>query len=299
MPDISTSVEHLADLELYKTEKPYAVILRLSDWNESIVTNNLQFKRHENIIVKDIRGKENEFTLDTQGFTILQHKSSLSQFETWDAIRSYQKETEEFLTNWFAAEQVVTYDVKLRENKQKFNPVKDLKDWTTLDRPAQGAHNDVTYGSGPTQIDAHLPDNLKEKYLQKGYRFRIINTWRTINAVLEDNPLALCDFQSIDKEDLIACDRVIPIRAGEVYYLRHNPKQQWYWMEFMTSEEPFLFIMYDSAPGDQARYCPHVPIQNPRASPTAPNRRSIETRSIIITKMPTNIDLLYTTKMSL
>jgi hypothetical protein len=68
-----------------------------------------------------------------------------------------------------------TNTIQLRENKEKFNPVKDLSDWTTLDRPAQGAHNDVTYGSGPTQLNAHLPDDVKEKYLrQKGYRFRIV-----------------------------------------------------------------------------------------------------------------------------
>lgn len=73
----------------------------------------------------------------------------------------------------------------------------------------------------------------------------------------------------------------------------------------MTQEEFFLFIMYDSAPGNQARCmffkacllkilsltvslnekdCPHVSIENPRAAPTAPKRRSIETRCIVITK---------------
>jgi hypothetical protein len=113
MPDISTSIEHLADLELYKTEKPYAVILRQSDWNESIVTNNLQFELHNNVVVKDIRGRENEFALDTHGFAIMHHRSSLSQFETWDDVRYYQKETQQFLTKLFDAERVVTYDVKV------------------------------------------------------------------------------------------------------------------------------------------------------------------------------------------
>lgn len=113
MPDLWTSIEHLADLELYKTEKPYAVILRQCDWNESIVTNNLKFEIFDDIVVKDVRGREKEFTLDTNGFTIMHHKSSIARYETWDDVRAYKRETEESLKNWFDAEHVVTYDVKV------------------------------------------------------------------------------------------------------------------------------------------------------------------------------------------
>ena len=45
---------------------------------------------------------------------------------------------------------------------------------------------------------------------------------------LEDRPLALCDSRSVDPKDLMAADRIIPDRVGEVYYLTHNPKHRWY-----------------------------------------------------------------------
>ena len=53
------------------------------------------------------------------------------------------------------------------------------------------------------------------------------STWRTLLPVLEDNPLAVCDYRSVQKADLISCDRVFPHEAGEIYYLRYNPDQKW------------------------------------------------------------------------
>lgn len=79
------------------------------------------------------------------------------------------------------------------------------------------------------------------------------STWRSLIPVLEDRPLTVCDFQCIDPNDLIAADRVYPPRVGEVYYLRHNDAQRWYWISDQTPEELILTIMYDSAAGPHAR----------------------------------------------
>ena len=54
-----------------------------------------------------------------------------------------------------------------------------------------------------------------------------ISTWRPLNSTLEDRPLALCDSRSVAPDDLIATDRILPDRVGEVYYLHHNPNQEW------------------------------------------------------------------------
>jgi hypothetical protein len=64
--------------------------------------------------------------------------------------------------------------------------------------------------------------------MQPGYRFRIVNTWRSLLPVLEDRPLALCDSRSVVPEDLVAADRIVPDRVGEVYYLTYNLNHKWY-----------------------------------------------------------------------
>jgi hypothetical protein len=64
----------------------------------------------------------------------------------------------------------------------------------------------------------------------------MLSTWRILNPVAQDNPLALCDYRSIQSEDLIATDRVIPGRAGEVYYVRYNKSQRWV-RKYMVEDE--------------------------------------------------------------
>ena len=81
----------------------------------------------------------------------------------------------------------------------------------------------------------------------------LYSTWRSLIPKLEDRPLAFCDFRSIDPEDLIEADRVLPDRVGEVYYLRYHEEQRWYWLEHQDQDELFMFMMYDTAEGDQAR----------------------------------------------
>lgn len=53
------------------------------------------------------------------------------------------------------------------------------------------------------------------------------STWRSLNPICEDSPLAFCDYRSVEAKDLIPSDRIIPERAGEVYYLFHNKGQRW------------------------------------------------------------------------
>lgn len=100
------------------------------------------------------------------------------------------------------------------------------------------------------------------------------STWRSLLPILEDRPLALCDSHSVDPSDLVASDRIIPDRVGEVYYLKYNPKHQWlgslqtsllarlspltfggnrYWLSGQTNAEPYAFVMYDTKDGDHAR----------------------------------------------
>ncbi len=114
MPDLVTSMVHIANLELYKTEKPFVVINSIQDRNHDEATNNLVFETHEDILIRDIRGHEGEFTLECSGFVVEKTVSILIKVETWTDIRRYQKETEDFLTRYFQADAVHCYDLKVK-----------------------------------------------------------------------------------------------------------------------------------------------------------------------------------------
>ncbi|KAH6662988.1 hypothetical protein B0J14DRAFT_707346 [Halenospora varia] len=221
------------------------------------------------------------------GFQVLEHESTVAFPEKIDEtdladVEAYKVETEKLLKDNLEAKHVVCYDFRLRENKDFSRNMIDLGNPLLIEGPAYGAHNDESFlfvFSIPVFDDKAL--NLERQYLKPGYRFQIVNTWRILNPVAQDNPLALCDFRTVIPEDLIEADRVSPGRAGEVYYIKDNKSQRWCWLEGQTPNEPFVFVMYDTKPGNQARYRPHITFQNSRAPDEAPPRKSVETRSIV------------------
>jgi len=286
MPDVIANIEHLANLPLYNVEKPYLCLLPAREgFNpDTQRVDNLEFEFHSEIRITDIRGREDEFNLRTSGFQVVNNDSKLLKFESVDDVNAYKRETEKLLCEQLGGVHSVCYELRTRKNVPIRRNQFDINDPLLVEGPARGAHNDITFESGPAIIDRYLSAEAKERFFKPGYRFRIVNTWRPLIPVLEDRPLALCDCRSVDPDDLIAADRILPDRVGEVYYLRHNKQQRWCWLEKQTSSELFVFVMYDTMAGNQARLCPHVSFKNPRAPSDAPPRQSVETRSIVISE---------------
>ncbi|RMZ86696.1 hypothetical protein DV736_g6080, partial [Chaetothyriales sp. CBS 134916] len=281
LESVKATIEFLAKLPLYETEKPY--LLLPSEHQgldpDEIRLNNLEFEHHDDVIIKDMR-QTKELSVDCCGFEFYPHSSAISSFHDAGDIEEYRVETQHLLASRFGAEKVMTYEIRLRRN-QDFNRKKfDVYDKLLEEGPAKGAHNDVTYTSGPNIIRRYLSVEDQARFLRHGYRIRIFNTWRPLNTVLEDRPLAFCDARTIIPGDLVAADRILPDRVGEIYYLYHNPQQLWYWLEKQRNNEPFIFLMYDT---HSRGVCPHVSFDNPNKATNAEPRKSVETRSIVIT----------------
>jgi len=58
--------------------------------------------------------------------------------------------------------------------------------------------------------------------------------------------LAFCDPSSVDPDDLVATDRPSIMRVGEVYNVKYNPNQRWYWIGDQTEDEVSVFVSWDS-----------------------------------------------------
>ncbi|KAK4183193.1 hypothetical protein QBC35DRAFT_443802, partial [Podospora australis] len=84
---------------------------------------------------------------------------------------------------------------------------------------------DLTFEQAPILITKHLIGQGKEEYLSPGYRFRIVNTWRPLIPLVEDNPLAFCDARTVSPSDLVLADRVFPNDYYTLYFVKHNPNQ--------------------------------------------------------------------------
>lgn len=109
---------------------------------------------------------------------------------------------------------------------------------------------DQTREGGLHRIRYHLLDEEAIKYLDGTWRLRIVNCWRPLVNSADGQPLAMCDYYSVNQADLRAADRASREYVGEIYYLHYNEAQRWYWISHQTPEELLIFVNYDSDAGD-------------------------------------------------
>ena len=54
-------------------------------------------------------------------------------------------------------------------------------------------------------------------------------------------------------EDLLEADHINPDYHGEVYYVKYNAQQKWYYLHNQTPDEVTFFVSFDSGVGNEAR----------------------------------------------
>ncbi|KXS93457.1 hypothetical protein AC579_3494 [Pseudocercospora musae] len=283
VPEIEASIDFIADK--FNDEKPFYFHPASG---AAINTEEIQLSN----IIWDARSvrlhsmRDANLSLEKNGFCYVQHKSNYLPYDgaPTEITTDYQMETERMMQSYFDAEFVTCYDYRRRKNSPVTVEAYDPDDPQHVDQVAKGAHVDITIGTIADFVTRLLTPEQQIQYLSPEYRIRVVNTWRSILPICEDRPLAVCDYHSIDPHDLIPTDRVYPEWLQEIYHLRYNPKQRWYWLPDQRADEPLVFISYDSQSGSNARYCAHISFDNSLAAPDAPPRQSVETRTLVVTR---------------
>lgn len=219
------------------------------------------------ILIEDARGHEQEFTLDRNGFQLVNAPSLVRDFYDADEVaKVYYREVDRLLRAQLGVTRVVIFDHTVRNAGR-----------AGAREPARRVHNDHTVNSAPRRVRDHLGGEALE--LLKG-RFGIVNVWRPIRGPVLDSPLALCDAQSFSDADLIASDLVYPHVRGETSSVEYKPSHRWYYFSEMQPDEAVLIRVHDSAEDGRARLSFHTSFDNPLA-PNAPPRESIEVRALV------------------
>ena len=219
------------------------------------------------IAIADARGRENEFTLDRNGFALVRSPSQVRDFYSDDEVRRvYYPEVERLLRTELGASRVVVFDHTVRNAGR-----------TGAREPARRVHNDHTVNSAPRRVRDHLGADAPA--LLEG-RFGIVNVWRPIRGPVRDSPLALCDARTFSDDDLIASDLVYAHVRGETSSVEYKPGHRWYYFSDMQPDEALLIRIHDSANDGRARLSFHTSFDNPLAK-GAPPRESIEVRSLV------------------
>jgi hypothetical protein len=122
----------------------------------------------------------------------------------------------------------------------------------------------------------------------QGGRFMILNCWQPLRRV-ECWPLAVCDADSVDADDLVP--RYTEGNANWVYNsVPCGDKHRWFYYPDMHAHEMLLFKSWDEdptmsssnkrGPHGVARQTLHSSFKDPTSSPNAPVRMSLEMRFV-------------------
>jgi hypothetical protein len=99
--------------DLFRREKPYEIFINLPPEQDHVPRTNLSFKRAPIAhTVHDVRGHEQEFDLDTHGFTWRSHSCSVEKLRDDNFITAeYLPQMEQFIkSNVEGADRIVFFD---------------------------------------------------------------------------------------------------------------------------------------------------------------------------------------------
>jgi hypothetical protein len=261
----------------------------------------------------------NPLSLHYNGFELLPEKSQVPKTDFFDSelvVKYYYPECAEIIKECTGANQVFMFDHNIRSASGKKANAK-LSGGQQVQAPAHVVHGDYTLTSAPDRIkqlsnppgkndtlksvlgdsSSLLEKDMVEEVLETG-RFAIINLWRNIaSEPVETNPVALCDAATVSIRDLVVFEIHYNDRVGENYFAKHNDKHKWYYYPEITNNEALLIKQWDSKGGfastngksadseltnQPSTFSFHSAFDNTNARADAPDRWSIETRSVVV-----------------
>ncbi|KAI1453885.1 hypothetical protein F4805DRAFT_441724 [Annulohypoxylon moriforme] len=273
---------HLAEEKAYELFIPVDPLLKPS---------NICFQQVPNTLVRDARSHgAKKFSLEQCGFEFIKHDfndglnvEAMEGANMDQHLKTYLKSIEAFMVNKMEAKTVILYDWRIRSTTSKLGTLRPADKRIQLPI-AQMAHADESARGGLGVLFDHTTEDEQELLKSGKARFRIMNIWRPLVPVVNEYPLALCEWDSVDSTDWELCDQVHVDRIDEAMYLKPTQSHRWWYLSKQCNNELSLFVVWDSvkfAEGVQAS-TPHVAFDIPGSSKTH-ERKSLEVRTIVIT----------------
>ncbi|KAF5692855.1 7-alpha-cephem-methoxylase [Fusarium denticulatum] len=250
----------------WATEKPFYSNI---PFTQTKIANTNVVNTSARVQISDIRGHEGDFTLDKNGFQLVEWKHQFSnvgpsfQQEGYPAVVNFMKEV------LGSHVKVCVFDHIVRQSQPRGSAPEDEKRY--IGRPSKVAHNG-TIAKIRHDFGSQAPSILSQ-------RFRIINVWKPLKPVRQ-YPLTLCDYRTRDENDGHRSDLVYPHVVSENILFSYSPDQKWYYVSDQSDEEVWLIKTMDSLAmaEDVAMYTPHTSFFDEDPAVAEEIRESIELR---------------------
>jgi hypothetical protein len=259
-------------LHFIKNESIAVPIVNYSGLDESQSYSD-EYTFHETDIVNARSlSEERTFSLDREAFKLITFSPDDVNFLAPELVKkSYYPDVEALVKKETGASHVFAFDHTVRRGIKNSNR-----------HPAYHVHNDYTFETGISRASTFLGNDVVAKFA--GKRMIQINVWRSIAGVVEQDPLALMDATTLDNKDLVRTEihfndmNTGDQHNGEIFALKKNSNQRWYYYPAINSEEAILIKGFDT---DKSRSCFAMHSAFPLAGQGDHNkpRQSIETRT--------------------
>ena len=215
---------------------------------------------------------ETAFSLDKEAFKLTTFIPTEIDFLNTKIVKeSYYSDVEALVKKETGATDVFVFDHTVRRGIEGSNR-----------HPAYHVHNDYTFETGQSRAETILGEEILKRFA--GKRMIQINVWRSIDGVVEKDPLAFMDATTLDNKDLVKAKvsfndmKTGDKHQGEIFALKKNPNQKWYYYSQMDSHEAALIKGFDT---DQSRsgFAMHTAFPLSNQSKHSRPRQSIETRT--------------------
>lgn len=226
----------------------------------------------------DARPVQDQFDLDKYGVILCDNRvAGIDNYYDDHQIKQvYYPSLEKLIKKVTGAKFVIVFDHTYRSSDK--NQHGEMK----INPAVEEVHNDYTNDSGPERIREmtlkYAPDMDVDELMT--HRYAIYNAWRSINGVIEEKPLAVCDMQSMKADDFVPCVLKWPHRTGYVTVVRHHDRHRWFYFSGMDEKEVLLFKCYDSEAINGLRFTCHSAFNDPESPMHSRVRESIEARVI-------------------
>lgn len=105
----------------------------------------------------------------------------------------------------------------------------------------------------------------------------MINVWQPLVDTVYRVPLAVCDVRSLSSADLIRKTMFFEGREGEVFNVKRDDGQKWWYYKHMRKDEALLFMTWSP----NGKSTPHSAVEDLTDPCDAPPRRSMEIRFVV------------------
>ncbi|KAK5625094.1 hypothetical protein RRF57_000810 [Xylaria bambusicola] len=195
--------------------------------------------RKERVSIMDIRGHENNFTLDEHSFAALPGIFDRDiNFTVPTAI------TEKYLP-W--VQELILQHIPHSVSVTIFNwLLRKASAMKTPSRQVHKIHIDQSPKGAFLRAYRHLPADQVAAIENGRAYFRIINVWKPIFRTVRDHPITFAESRSLRAADLVPVRQVSSDYVGETYAVKYSDEQRFRYWSDMKPEDVVLIQCFDS-----------------------------------------------------